>query len=116
MSTNEEPQNAVGYGKPPRHAQFAKGQSGNPKGRPKGSQSLSTHLKNALEETVIVNENGRRTKMSKLNAATKQLVNKAAAGDPRATKLLIELIRQDETVAPKHQPFIINISDADNRL
>jgi hypothetical protein len=27
----------VGYGKPPRSGQFKRGNSGNPKGRPKGS-------------------------------------------------------------------------------
>jgi len=29
----------VGYGKPPKGGQFQKGQSGNPRGRPKGSRN-----------------------------------------------------------------------------
>jgi Family of unknown function (DUF5681) len=36
---------AIGYGKPPVHTRFAKGQSGNPKGRPKNpSKNTSTSL------------------------------------------------------------------------
>lgn len=34
----------VGYGKPPRHSQFKPGQSGNPRGRKKGSRGLRTDL------------------------------------------------------------------------
>jgi hypothetical protein len=32
----------VGYRKPPKHKQFKLGQSGNPRGRPKGSKNEST--------------------------------------------------------------------------
>jgi hypothetical protein len=50
----------AGYGKPPRHTRFKKGQSGNPRGRPKGSKNLTTLLTEALNEPVIVAENGGR--------------------------------------------------------
>lgn len=38
----------VGYKKPPVHTQFKKGQSGNPKGRPKSKQSMLTKIKNDI--------------------------------------------------------------------
>jgi Family of unknown function (DUF5681) len=78
-----------GYGKPPQGTQFRKGRSGNPKGRPRGSRNASTLLDQALKERVIVSENGRRRKVTKLEAILKQLVNKAAQGDHRATRLLL---------------------------
>jgi len=34
----------VGYGQPPHHTRFKKGQSGNPRGRPCGSNNLKTLL------------------------------------------------------------------------
>jgi hypothetical protein len=38
----------VGYGKPPRDTRWKHGQSGNPKGRPKGTVSLTDALKGYL--------------------------------------------------------------------
>ena len=81
----------MGYGKPPRHTRFEKGRSGNPKGRPSGAKNLSTLFIEALNETVIIAENGGRRKISKRQAIVKQIVNKAAKGDWRCTKLLLEL-------------------------
>jgi Family of unknown function (DUF5681) len=71
----------VGYGKPPRHTRFKKGQSGNPKGRPKGSQNLTTLLSEALNERVIVNENGGRRRITMRRAIIKQLVKRSATAD-----------------------------------
>ncbi len=80
---------AVGYGKPPQRTRFQKGQSGNPKGRPGGSRNATTILSEALRERVVVTENGRRKSATKLEVIFKQLVNKAAQGDHRATQLLL---------------------------
>ncbi len=100
----------VGYGRPPRATQFKPGQSGNPKGRPKGSLNLETVLGRALAEKVVIVENGRRRRLSKLQIAVKQLVNKAAAGDPRATQLLLKPSISDTRNLP-----ISEISEADQR-
>jgi len=98
MPSDEKRDYAVGYGKPPRHTRFEKGRSGNPKGRPSGSKNMSTLFTEALNETVIIAENGGRRKISKRQAIVKQIVNKAAKGDWRCTKLLLEL--PQETGSP----------------
>jgi hypothetical protein len=83
----------VGYGKPPRHTRFKKGQSGNPRGRPSGSKNLSTLLTEALNEVVIVAENGGRRKITKRQAIITQLVNQSAKADWRATKILLDILQ-----------------------
>jgi hypothetical protein len=84
----------VGFGKPPEHSRFRKGRSGNPAGRPKGALDLGALLEKALAEKVVVKDAaGRRRAISKGEAAAIQLANKAAGGaDPRATKLVIDLL------------------------
>lgn len=89
----------VGYGKPPRHSQFKPGQSGNPSGRPKGSQSLSTVLLREMNAPLTIRENGRERRITKMEAAIKQLVNKAATGDTRSLTLLLGLQQSMEAVA-----------------
>src|SRR5262245_66242274 len=73
----------VGYGKPPCQTRFRKGRSGNPNGRAAGDKNLSTLLNEALNERVVVNENGRRRKITKRKAIVKQLVNLSANVDQR---------------------------------
>ncbi len=84
--------NEVGYGKPPSHTKFVKGQSGNRNGRPKGSQNLSTILAKVGRQRVKVTENGRTRYITKFEATMLQLVNKAVAGDPHATRALLSWV------------------------
>lgn len=82
----------TGYGKPPKRTQFQKGVSGNPKGRPKGSQNLATLFRKITYEKVRVNGPRGPRWMTKLEAGITQLVNRAATGDPKATRELIHWI------------------------
>jgi Family of unknown function (DUF5681) len=94
MADEDKPEYAVGFGKPPRHTRFRKGQSGNPKGRPRGSKNLATIMEKVLKEPVVISENGKRRRITKREALIKQLVNKAIAGDPRSIKLLLAELRE----------------------
>jgi hypothetical protein len=82
----------VGYGKPPKNSQFKKGFSGNPLGRPKKMPNLEVELIRQLGTKLIINENGKRRAITKFEILAKQLVNAAAAGKFRETRLLIALL------------------------
>jgi hypothetical protein len=108
----------VGYGKPPKPTQFVKGRSGNPLGRPKGAKSKVSN--NQLEKIVTsevyrminVNDENGPSQMSLLQAVVRSIGVKAAKGDHRSQKLLIETIRavkEDEDPEEDGLP-IININ------
>ena len=96
MPRDNERDYEVGYCKPPRDTRFKRGQSGNPRGRPPGAKNLSTLLNEALNELVVVTENGGRKRITKRRAAFKQLVNDAAKGEWRALKLLVDILQDIE--------------------
>ena len=81
----------VGHGRPPKHTQFKKGQSGNPKGRKKGVRGLKTDLRAEFNERIEITENGKTVKLTKQQAMLKHLIAKAIKGDVRATSKLLEL-------------------------
>ena len=106
----------VGYGKPPRHSRFQKGQSGNPRGRPSGSKNLSTLLSEALNEPVIVTENGGRRKITKREAIITQLVNRSATPDLRAVKILFDILFEIEGQTEPTPPEASAFTAADEKV
>ncbi len=81
----------VGYGKPPKHTQFTKSRSGNPKGRPKGSNNFGTDVKRALKAPVRLSKDGSPRTVSTQEAALLRLREKALKGDARALDRLLAL-------------------------
>ena len=82
----------VGYGKPPARTRFKKGQSGNPRGRPKGTKNLKTDLLEELQEHIPVREGNREYRLSKQRALLKSLTAKAIKGDARAANVVLNLV------------------------
>jgi hypothetical protein len=76
----------VGPGKPPKHTRFQPGQSGNPKGRPKGSQNVKTLFNKVGRESVRVKHNGRSRKLTKQQVIVHRFTNHAMTGPERAAR------------------------------
>ncbi len=108
MSADAEKGYEVGYGRPPKTTQFKKGQSGNPKGRTKGSKNFRTALIEELSELVTITENGQRKSATKLQVMLRNLTNKAAKGDPRSIEQVLKQLQQmlPETREPKEEKLL----------
>jgi len=91
----------VGYRCPPRGTRFKPGQSGNPRGRPKGSKSLDQVLRAALDRRVPDPRRGGRHTVRMIELIVEGLVMSAARRDPRAVRLLLALI---DRYAPNDAP------------
>jgi hypothetical protein len=103
----------VGRGKPPRHTQFRKGTTGNPKGRPKGSKNLSTYMMEAALYPVTATVNGSARKISTLQSTTLQLAIKAAGGNQAAMGNFLDWIDEIETRATAVKPTQFPLSAPD---
>jgi len=80
--------NEVGYGKPPRAHRFKPGKSGNPKGRPKGSQNTNTVLHTILDRKIEVRSGGTSSKVSVREAILTRIVEDALKGNPKSAAFL----------------------------
>ena len=82
----------VGFKQPPKARQFKPGQSGNPRGRPKGTRNLSTDLTDILGRRVSIREDGKERRISRQEALLLSLYNKALHGDVRAATAIIGML------------------------
>ena len=94
--------NAVGYGRPPLHTRFRKGQSGNPGGRPRRAPSLAELIEDALDRPA----GSGQPQLTQREAIVARLIEKAAEGEMRAIHLLLGVAERGaaETTPPEHDP------------
>jgi Family of unknown function (DUF5681) len=89
--SDDKQNSAVGYGRPPVNRQFKPGQSGNPRGRPKGSKNLATMLAEALSRPVTVRDKkGKARTLTKQEVMIEGMTNKALV-DEKAFLIIFQL-------------------------
>jgi hypothetical protein len=98
----------VGYRKPPKGSQFQKGKSGNSNGRLKQDPGITAMFRKISKQKVTANGPNGQQRITKLEASMTQLVNKAAAGDLKAMKVLLQMAsRFPELVTGPERPIIV---------
>ena len=73
-------------------------------------------LSEALNELVIVAENGGRRKITKRQAIITQLVNQSAKADWRATKILLDILQAIESRSEPASAETSSFSEADEKV
>lgn len=79
-----------GYKNPPKEHQFKEGQSGNPKGRPKGSKNLSGLYMDLLKEKIHITEGGKSKTMTTQEAIARRIRADALKGKDKAIDRILE--------------------------
>jgi hypothetical protein len=81
----------VGYNRPPKHTQWQKGQSGNPKRQYKRAVKGTIELiDEAFADQIDIVENGEARRVSVFEAILMQLWIKEMSGDKRATAVRLK--------------------------
>jgi Family of unknown function (DUF5681) len=94
-SAENDDDDAIGYKRPPKKHQFKKGQSGNLRGRPKGSKNLATIIKEALlERKVSMRDRDKSRRVSALEGMILQQTNKGLQGDIKSVSLMLNCYGQ----------------------
>ena len=84
----------VGKGRPPRSTRWKSGQSGNPRGRPRGSKNLVTILADALNEKLEIQERGKTRPVTAREAIVRRIIHEALKGNLKATNLVLDHDRE----------------------
>ena len=82
---------------------FKPGQSGNRKGRPKGSKNLSTLMAEALAQTVTIVEGDVKRDVTKREAIALTITQGAMKGNPKHIAALLKITGEGTPPPPRQQ-------------
>jgi hypothetical protein len=97
----EPPAYKVGKGRPPLKSRWTKGQSGNPKGRPRGSKNLDTIVMEIMSKKIRYTENGKTRTTTTREAIFTVMAQQALKGDLKSADYLLA---RDAEIAKKTPP------------
>lgn len=84
---------AVGYGRPPAASKFRKGQSGNPKGRPRGRRHEAPY-EAVLGQLVTIRQDGVESRVTAAEAFLLHVTKRGLDGDGPATRAALTAIEE----------------------
>jgi hypothetical protein len=87
---DNEPDYEVGYGKPPTHSRFRKGQSGNPRGWTREARDVKSFLAQELDRKQRVTVDGKVRWLTNRQISVVAQIAKARKGDPKAFRAIME--------------------------
>ena len=88
--SSDDDDDSVGYGRPPKHTRWKRGQSGNPSGKRKRDETIFEKLSRIAREDIPVTQNGSQTVMPADEAMLRTARHMAIKGDMRALKLMLD--------------------------
>ena len=98
--------NDVGYRRPPRHAQFKKGQSGNPHGAPRRKGKLAIDFDALIDSPISITVNGKAMKMCPKEIELRKITARAlkGKGDVKAIRYLLNQFKHHDIVKRAEAP------------
>jgi hypothetical protein len=97
----------VGYGKPPRHTQFRRGRSGNPRGRPPRDpvRRLEALTLQEAYRAVAIKENGLMVPATTIQAILRSQAELAANGNVQAQRAILAAVQRFEEEKARDEAF-----------
>src|SRR4051812_8831369 len=103
------PPDKVGYKRPPREHRFKKGQSGNPRGRPKRARTMAAAAEKILAQTVTMRHDGRVKRMPLAEALWNAVVQKVLSSpDLKGFPSLVSALKSAGCLKPSDVPEGLN--------
>ena len=89
------------YGHPPKDKQFRKGQSGNPRGRPRGPQDPKQILRKVLDRRIKLTIGDKLEEMTVREGLVWRVRELAKSGDAKAMEWVMAILQQCFDAQPK---------------